>query len=251
MGLECAPGEARREVCDDAGIGFLGYVFARPRGRRQHGLRGEIMMFVTGAAANKKQSGTRRRRPRKTSWIARRFWRDLEIVLRWIFLDARERQTDPLASSIRAPIYVEPRPRRRREVLVAGRAAFTDGLLRCLMSEDFNVHAIAADPDARRALLAMGATPHLFHQIADQASRFDVVVSTDLMQYIGAEFLALLPEHAVVLDLAPTPGSVDYESAKKLGRKVIWARSRVSEGQTVFSPEIWGKVRRVLDACNP
>ena len=209
-------------------------------------------MFVTGAAANTQQSRTTRRRvEKKASWIARRFWRDLEIALRWIFLDARERQAHPLASSILAPIFIEPRPRRRREVLVAGRAAFTDGLLRCLLSEDLDVHAIAADHAARRALLAMGATPHLPWQIADQASRFDVVVSTDLMQYIGAELLALLPEHAVILDLAPPPGSVDYESAKKIGRKVIWARSRISEGQAVFSPEIWGNVRRVLDACDP
>jgi hypothetical protein len=212
------------------------------------------MMFVIGFAANgKRASKSRQGKARKASWIARRFWRDLEIVLRWIFLDARERQAHPLASSIRAPVFIAPRPAQpakpRREVLVVGRAAFTDGLLRCLMSEDANVHAIAADSDARRALAAMGVTPHPPHQIADHAPRFDMVVSTDLMQYVGAEFLALLSEHAVILDLAPPPGSVDYESAKKIGRKVIWARSRISEGQTVFSPEIWGNVRRVLDAC--
>ncbi|MBB4199331.1 hypothetical protein CCR94_21465 [Rhodoblastus sphagnicola] len=207
----------------------------------------------------------------RPSWIARRFWRDLEIVLCWIFLDAQERAAHPLSSRIRAPMRSKPAPTKaadratiapddspllipdampskpRREVLLAGRAKFTDGLLRCLLSEDVNVHAIAVDLDEARDLITMGATPHLLEDIPDQAAHFDVVISTDLMQFISADVLARLPEHAVILDVAPPPGSVDYESAKALRRKAIWARPAVSEGRAVFCPEAWAKVRRVLE----
>jgi dipicolinate synthase subunit A len=205
--------------------------------------------------------------------LVSRFWRDLEIVLRWIFLDAQERKTHPLSSRIRAPKRDAPEPieagipappasaervsphpepppsKPRRNVLVAGRAKFTDGLLRCLLSEDVNVHAIAVDRDEARDLIIMGATPHALEDIPDQAAQFDLVLSTDLMQFIGAEALERLPEHAVIVDLAPPPGSVDYESAKKLGRKAIWTRSAISEGRSVFCPATWGKIRHVLEFC--
>jgi len=198
--------------------------------------------------------------------LANRFWRDLEIVLRWIFLDAQERQGQKLTSRMRAQNRSEAEPvktavlapascaaplpsKSRPNVLVAGRAKFTHGLLRCLLSEDVNVHAIAVDRDEARDLTIMGATPHALHDIADQAAQFDLVLSTDLMQYIGAEVLARLPEHAVILDLAPPPGSVDYESAKALGRRAIWARAAISEGRAVFCPTTWGRIRHVLDFC--
>jgi len=195
----------------------------------------------------------------RTSWIMRRFWRDLEIVLRWIFLDARERRAYPLASRIRGqdrtaslppaaqPVIAVPTPSAKREVLVAGRAKFTDRVLRCLLSEDVNLHAIATDMQEWRDLAAMGVTPHRLQDMAEQAAKVDVIVSTDLLQFISADVLARLPERAVVLDLAPPPGSVDYESAKKLGRTAIWARSAISEGRPVFCPETWAKVRRALN----
>jgi len=198
--------------------------------------------------------------------LASRFWRDLEIVLRWIFLNAQERKAHPRSLGVRAQNRSDAEPvktaglasasraatlpsKSRPNVLVVGRVKFTEGLLRCLLSEDVNVHAIAVDRDEARDLTIMGAMPHALQDIADQAAPFDLVLSTDLMQYIGADVLARLPEHAVILDLAPPPGSVDYESAKALGRRAIWARAAISEGRAVFCPATWGQIRHVLDFC--
>jgi hypothetical protein len=227
-----------------------------------------ILVFAVSADdAQPLEAAPERPRRWRPSWLGRRFLRVLEIVLRWIFFDAHERKT-LFASRIRAPMRSRaetiktvacadgtarvpdrPRSKPRLNVLIAGRAKFTDGLLRCLLSEDVNVHAIAVDREEARDLIIMGAAPHALEDIPDQASQFDVVISTDLMQFIGAEVLAGLPDHAVVLDLAPPPGSVDYESAKRLGRKAIWARSAISEGRAVFCPGTWGRVRHVLELC--
>jgi dipicolinate synthase subunit A len=218
---------------------------------------------------------------RQPSWLVRRFWRDLEIVLRWIFLDAQERKAHPLSSRIRAPLSREPesakspparpdfgpasecsvnvlpgveaaRSKPTRDILVAGRTKIADGLLRCilaegLLAEGVNLHAIAADVNGCRDLIAQGVTPHLLEDIPSQAARFDLILSMDLMHFIGAEVLTRLPEHAVILDLAPPPGSVDYEAAKKIGRKVIWAPSPVAGRLAGLGPETWGKCRTVLD----
>jgi dipicolinate synthase subunit A len=224
-----------------------------------------LVLAISDDGGPRRATEAERRRPRVSRLSCRllsRFWRDLEIVLRWIFLDAQERKAHPLSARIYAPTRAEPLKavlapaagagresphlEPRRNVLVAGRAKFTDGLLRCLLSEDVNVHAIAVDRDEARDLTIMGVTPHALEDIWTQAALFDIVLSTDLMQFIGAEILERLPEHAIVLDLAPPPGSVDYESAKKLGRKAIWARSAISEGRAVFCPATWGKIRHML-----
>jgi dipicolinate synthase subunit A len=215
---------------------------------------------------------------RQRSWLVRRFWRDLEIVLRWIFLDAQERKAHPLSSQIRAPLLREPAPAKSVrphcgdaadgganalpvahaapkpacEVLVAGRAKIAEGLLRCilaegLLAEGVNLHAIAADIDGARDLIAQGVVPHRLEDLPNQAARFDLILSMDLMHYIGAEVLTRLPEHAVILDLAPPPGSVDYEAAKKIGREAIWAPSPVAGRLAGLGPETWGICRPVVE----
>lgn len=216
-----------------------------------------ILVFAVGdddARVLDAASGEDSARRWRPSWLMRRFLRDLEMVLCWVFFDAPAWK-QAMLSRFCAPtrkaeaievVACESEP--TLNVLIAGRAKFTDGLLRCLLSEDARIHAIAVDRDEARDLIVMGATPHALEDIPDQAALFDAVISTDLMQFIGADVLARLPDHAIVLDLAPAPGSVDFESAKKLGRRVFWARS-AALGRAVFSPATWGEIRHVLEFC--
>ena len=240
--------------------------------RRSRGL------FLGRPFAGSMKAGGNVSRSRQPSWLVRRFWRDLEIVLRWIFLDAQERKAHPLSSQIRAPLSWGPeggngarsrcgdaggganalpvpdaaRSHPTCDVLVAGRAKIAEGLLRCilaegLLAEGVNLHAIAADIDGDRDLIAQGVIPHRLEDLPNQAARFDLILSMDLMHYIGAEVLTRLPEHAVILDLAPPPGSVDYETAKKIGREAIWAPSPVAGRLAGLGPETWGICRPVVD----
>jgi len=57
-----------------------------------------------------------------------------------------------------------------------------------------------------------------------QSPKFDAIFSTINGPVVDARELGSLPDHALVVDLADPPGSVDFQLAKQLGRKAIWAR---------------------------
>ncbi|MBJ7543619.1 hypothetical protein [Rhodomicrobium udaipurense] len=57
-----------------------------------------------------------------------------------------------------------------------------------------------------------------------KSPKFDAIFSTINGPVVDARELGSLPDHALVVDLADPPGSVDFQLAKQLGRKAIWAR---------------------------
>lgn len=54
---------------------------------------------------------------------------------------------------------------------------------------------------------------------------FDVIFNTVPFEVLNAELLSELKENCVCIDLASKPGGIDFNTAKKLGIKVIWALS--------------------------
>lgn len=63
------------------------------------------------------------------------------------------------------------------------------------------------------------------NQLSGKLSDFDVIFNTVPAEILGAELLLELKENALVIDLASKPGGIDFETAKKLGIKTIWALS--------------------------
>ena len=55
--------------------------------------------------------------------------------------------------------------------------------------------------------------------------KYDVVFNTVPKMIINGSMLRQLREDCLIIDLASKPGGVDFESAKRLGRNVIWALS--------------------------
>lgn len=62
-------------------------------------------------------------------------------------------------------------------------------------------------------------------EIADAADRFDIVFNTIPHPVINGEVLRKVKKDCLIIDLASKPGGVDFECAKTLGLKTIWALS--------------------------
>lgn len=75
-------------------------------------------------------------------------------------------------------------------------------------------------------------------RIAEHAGEFDCVVNTVPAKLFDYSVLSRLDEHCVILDLASKPGGVDFELARQLGVKAVWALSLPGKVAPVTSGEI-------------
>jgi hypothetical protein len=66
---------------------------------------------------------------------------------------------------------------------------------------------------------------------------------SDLDESALREVLEKLPKHAFIADLAAPPGGVDFEAAKALGLKAIWARGLGSRAPVTVGASQWSGVR--------
>lgn len=70
------------------------------------------------------------------------------------------------------------------------------------------------------------------------ASDFDLVINTVPALVLTEEVLKRVKDDCTVIDLASKPGGVDFEAAKRLNKKVIWALSLPGKTAPVTSGEI-------------
>ena len=108
-------------------------------------------------------------------------------------------------------------------VAVVGDGHAIAGLVQRLIDLDVRVHATADTIDDYVALRSAGAVPHRFEDMPAVAAQLDLLISTSFARPVGATVVARLPETAVIIDLAGPPGSVDFETSRRLGRRPIWA----------------------------
>lgn len=67
--------------------------------------------------------------------------------------------------------------------------------------------------------------PVLINELPDYISRMDVIFNTIPSIILNSEMLNKIESDSLIIDLASKPGGVDFEIAKKLGLKAIWALS--------------------------
>lgn len=75
-------------------------------------------------------------------------------------------------------------------------------------------------------------------KLADILPGFDLIINTVPAQILDAKALKNVKDDTLVLDLASKPGGVDFETAKKLGKKVIWALSLPGKTAPITSGKI-------------
>lgn len=71
----------------------------------------------------------------------------------------------------------------------------------------------------------LDCTPLHLEKLATHAGTFDVVFNTIPALILTKDLLSRLKKSCLVLDLASKPGGVDFDAAKQLGIKTIWALS--------------------------
>ncbi|PZA13757.1 hypothetical protein DNX69_01465 [Rhodopseudomonas palustris] len=136
----------------------------------------------------------------------------------------------------------QPQSREQIAVGVVGDRDLVAALVDRLAALDVRIHATAATIDDYVALRSAGAVPHRFEDMPAVAAGIDLLISTSFAHQVGATIVARLPESASILDLAGLPGSVDFEIARRLGRRVIWA---AATGETIETS--WRRVAAEIE----
>lgn len=137
-------------------------------------------------------------------------------------------------------------PRAACEALVIGRGPLSDDVLDKFQAEGVPTHAVASDIEECLRLIRKGVTPHRADDLPYQASRMDLIISTDHTQFVDAGMLARLPDNAVIFDLTGPPGGVNYELAQKFDVKVVWARPPCGVRRQALAPDLWREIQTIL-----
>lgn len=85
---------------------------------------------------------------------------------------------------------------------------------------------------------AEGYTAVHIRELSDLAEKYDAIFNTVPHVVVGRDVLEKTKSDVVIIDLASSPGGVDFERAKKMNRNVIWALSLPGK----VAPETAGKI---------
>lgn len=75
----------------------------------------------------------------------------------------------------------------------------------------------------------------------EEIGRFDIIFNTIPSLMIDSDMLTRTGRNTLIIDLASRPGGVDFESARKMGIKVIWALSLPGKVAPDTAGDIIGK----------
>ena len=70
-----------------------------------------------------------------------------------------------------------------------------------------------------------GCHPLTMQETTTRLGEFDIIFNTVPALILDAEGLSKIPKSTLIIDLSSKPGGVDFEVAKELGLRVIWALS--------------------------
>ena len=64
-----------------------------------------------------------------------------------------------------------------------------------------------------------------FKDLDQTIGSYDIIFNTAPAMVLDFKLLSKIPDSCLIIDLASRPGGVDFETARELGKKVIWALS--------------------------
>lgn len=80
----------------------------------------------------------------------------------------------------------------------------------------------------------------------DQLKRFALLVSSSSGRVVTREIIAHTRPDAVIMDLCSPPGSVDFDAAKQLNRKVVWGRAQAASAPRSAGEHEWQVLMRFV-----
>ncbi len=79
------------------------------------------------------------------------------------------------------------------------------------------------------------------NELIEKVGEYDLIVNTIPAVVLTEEVLERVRDDALVIDLASKPGGVDFGTAKRLGKNVIWALSLPGKSAPITSGRIIGE----------
>ena len=124
------------------------------------------------------------------------------------------------------------------KVLVIGAGRIGKMLARRLRALGAYVSVSARKPWDKAYIREMGCTALDTGSLGNELGDFDTVINTVPAMVLDAERLEMLKPDVLLLDLASRPGGIDFDRARELKLKVIWAQGLPAETAPVAAGKI-------------
>jgi dipicolinate synthase subunit A len=92
----------------------------------------------------------------------------------------------------------------------------------------------------------LGFNPVHLRDLADKLDRFPLIVSSSSGRVVTREMISATRPDVVIIDLCSPPGSVDFDAAKALNRKVVWARAQAGTAPRRAGYDEWQVLMRLV-----
>ncbi|PCI47732.1 MAG: serine carboxypeptidase [Alphaproteobacteria bacterium] len=132
-------------------------------------------------------------------------------------------------------------------ICIIGQGNIGSLLTNCLVKLGAHVTVAARNPVQLALAYTMGASPLPLTQFAEQAGRFDIIVSTVPAPVVTSQIVDALPSHALVVDISAPPGGCDLDYVKSSGRKGIWARALGRRAPITVGGSQWVGISKIID----
>lgn len=126
-------------------------------------------------------------------------------------------------------------------VLVMGYGRIGKMLCRILKGFGVNVYASARKKKDFEWIRAYGYSPVDTSRVCDIVSGCGVIFNTIPNLVLSEKELHCLPKDCLIIDLASKPGGIDFEAAKNLGLRVVWALALPGKYKPVSAGKVIAK----------
>ena len=93
-----------------------------------------------------------------------------------------------------------------------------------------------------------GYKAELITALAENISGYTIIINTVPAMILDEKLLGVMDKNSLIIDLASRPGGVDFETAAKLNRRVVWALGLPAKAAPMTAGEIIA--RTVTDILN-
>lgn len=135
----------------------------------------------------------------------------------------------------------------KSNVCLVGQGTIGSLLTHTLIGLGAHVHVAARNPVQRAAAYAAGAEALTLEQLPEVLPRMDIVIGSVPKRLLNRDQLALLPKHALLVDVAAPPGTIDRDAAAELGLKAVWARGMGARAPVTVGRSQWSGISRRIE----
>lgn len=132
----------------------------------------------------------------------------------------------------------------KSNICLVGQGTIGALLTRTLIGLGAHVSVAARNPVQRAGAYAAGAESYTLDQLADILPDMDIVIGSVPVQLVDAEMLKRVKPSALMVDVAAPPGTIDRDTAEKMGIKAVWARGMGARAPITVGQSQWSGIER-------